>query len=412
MDFMELERERGITIQSAATYCEWKGNHVNIIDTPGHVDFTIEVERSLRVLDGAILVLCGVAGVQSQSMTVDRQMRRYKVPRLAFVNKLDRSGANPRRVVEGLRDKLKLNAVLMQIPIGLEADFRGIVDLVTMKALRFEGDNGEHIVEEEIPAALRAEAEAAREQMLDAVSMFSDELTEAILEEKVTEELIHAAVRKGVLSLQLCPVFLGTAYKNKGVQPLLDAVNAYLPSPEDVENTRGRSRERRAADRALLRPEQAAGRARLQARGRPLRAAHLRARLPGHARARAHAHQHAHQEAREGGPPGAHARERDGGDRGVRGRRHRGAVRHRLRLGRHVHRRQHRRGDELDVRARGRHLTLDQAEGLQEPGEHQQGARPLRARGPDLPRAASIRRAARPSSRAWASCTSTSTSSA
>jgi elongation factor G len=178
-----------------------------------------------------------VAGVQSQSMTVDRQMRRYKVPRLAFVNKLDRSGANPRRVVEGLRDKLKLNAVLMQIPIGLEADFRGIVDLVTMKALRFEGDNGEHIVEEEIPAGLRGEAEAAREHMLDAVSMFSDELTEAILEEKVTEELIRAAVRKGVLSLQLCPVFLGSAYKNKGVQPLLDAVNAYLPSPEDVENT-------------------------------------------------------------------------------------------------------------------------------------------------------------------------------
>jgi elongation factor G len=237
MDFMELERERGITIQSAATYCEWKGNHVNIIDTPGHVDFTIEVERSLRVLDGAILVLCGVAGVQSQSMTVDRQMRRYKVPRLAFINKLDRSGANPRRVVEGLRDKLKLNAVLMQIPIGLEANFAGMVDLVTMKALRFEGDNGEHIVEEEIPANLKAEAEAAREQMLDAVSMFSDELTEAVLEERVTEDLIRAAVRKGVISLGLCPVFLGSAYKNKGVQPLLDAVNAYLPSPEDVENT-------------------------------------------------------------------------------------------------------------------------------------------------------------------------------
>jgi len=237
MDFMELERERGITIQSAATHCGWAGYHVNIIDTPGHVDFTIEVERSLRVLDGAILVLCGVAGVQSQSMTVDRQMRRYKVPRLAFINKLDRSGANPRRVVEGLRDKLKLNAVLMQVPIGLEASFQGMVDLVTMKALRFEGDNGEHIVEEEIPEALRPEAETAREQMLDAVSMFSDELTEAILEDKVTEELIHDAVRKGVLALQLCPVFLGSAYKNKGVQPLLDAVTRYLPSPEDVHNT-------------------------------------------------------------------------------------------------------------------------------------------------------------------------------
>jgi elongation factor G len=170
-------------------------------------------------------------------MTVDRQMRRYKVPRLAFINKLDRSGANPRRVVEGLRDKLKLNAVLMQIPIGVEANFAGVVDLVTMKALRFEGENGEHVVEEEIPASLRAEAEAAREQMLDAVSMFSDELTEAVLEERVTEDLIRAAVRKGVISLELCPVFLGSAYKNKGVQPLLDAANAYLPSPEDVENT-------------------------------------------------------------------------------------------------------------------------------------------------------------------------------
>ncbi len=237
MDHMELERERGITITSAATHCEWNKHHVNIIDTPGHVDFTIEVERALRVLDGAILVLCGVAGVQSQSMTVDRQMRRYKVPRLAFINKLDRSGANPRKVVEGLREKLRLNAVLMQLPMGLEADFGGVIDLVTMQAVRFEGDNGEHIVEEEIPEELRHEAEAAREEMLDAVSMFSDELTEAILEENVTEELIHDAVRKGVLSLDFTPVFLGSAYKNKGVQKLLDAVTRYLPNPTEVENT-------------------------------------------------------------------------------------------------------------------------------------------------------------------------------
>jgi len=237
MDFMELERERGITIQSAATHCEWAGYHINIIDTPGHVDFTIEVERSLRVLDGAILVLCGVAGVQSQSMTVDRQMRRYKVPRVAFINKLDRSGANPRRVVEGLREKLKHNAVLIQLPIGLENDFKGIVDLVKMRAFRFEGDNGEHIIEEEIPAALADEAKTAREEMLDAVSMYSDELTEAILEERVTEDLIHEAIRKGTISLALTPVFLGSAYKNKGVQLLLNAVTAYLPCPTDVENT-------------------------------------------------------------------------------------------------------------------------------------------------------------------------------
>jgi len=236
MDSMELERERGITIASAATYCEWAGHHINIIDTPGHVDFTIEVERSLRVLDGAILVLCAVAGVQSQSMTVDRQMRRYKVPRIAFVNKADRSGANPYRVAAQLREKLKHNAVLMQIPIGLEADFAGVIDLATMKALYFDGDNGESVRVEEIPAALRAEAEAKRHEMLDAVSMFSDELMEAVLEEKVTEDQIHEAVRRGTLSLDLTPVFIGSAYKNKGVQPLLDAVARYLPTPTDVFN--------------------------------------------------------------------------------------------------------------------------------------------------------------------------------
>ncbi len=237
MDFMELERERGITIASAATHCEWDGHHINIIDTPGHVDFTIEVERSLRVLDGAVLILCGVAGVQSQSLTVDRQMRRYRVPRVAFINKLDRSGANPQRVTEQLREKLKHNAVLMQLPIGLEADFQGVVDLVKMKAVYFDGAHGETVRVEEIPAELRHEAEAAREKMLDQVSMFSDELTEAILEDKVTEPLICDSIRRGTLSLDLTPVLLGAAYKNKGVQPLLDAVLSYLPNPTEGENT-------------------------------------------------------------------------------------------------------------------------------------------------------------------------------
>ncbi len=234
MDSMELERERGITIQSAATHVGWRDHHINIIDTPGHVDFTIEVERSLRVLDGAILVLCGVAGVQSQSMTVDRQMRRYRVPRLAFINKLDRTGANPFRVTEQLREKLKHNAVMLQIPIGLEADLEGVVDLIEMKAIWFDGDNGEKVRIGEIPEFLKAEAEEKREEMLDAVSLYSDALMEAILEDKVTPELIRDAVRRGTLSLELTPVFCGSAYKNKGVQPLLDAVTHYLPDPTEI----------------------------------------------------------------------------------------------------------------------------------------------------------------------------------
>ena len=236
MDSMELERERGITIQSAATYLEWKEKHINIIDTPGHVDFTVEVERALRVLDGAILVLCSVSGVQSQSITVDRQMRRYNVPRLAFVNKCDRTGADPLRVCDQLREKLRLNSVMFQLPIGLENDHVGVVDLITMKAIYFDGDSGENLRYEDIPAEMMEEAEERRETMLDAISMFSDELTEAMLDEKVTEELIMEATRNGVISLELCPVFCGSAYKNKGVQPLMDAVLAFLPSPTDIPN--------------------------------------------------------------------------------------------------------------------------------------------------------------------------------
>jgi elongation factor G len=210
MDSMELEKERGITIQSAATYCNWKGHDINIIDTPGHVDFTIEVERALRVLDGAVLILCSVGGVQSQSITVNRQMTRYKVPRIVFINKCDRTGANPYRVAQQVREKLDLNAVMLQIPIGLEADLKGVVDLVTMKAIYYEGD---------------------------AASMYSEELMEAILEGTPTEEMIHDAVRIGTLGLELVPVFVGSAYKNKGVQSMLDAVNAYLPTPKDIHNT-------------------------------------------------------------------------------------------------------------------------------------------------------------------------------
>ncbi len=236
MDSMELERERGITIQSAATYCTWKQTSINIIDTPGHVDFTIEVERSLRVLDGAILVLCGVSGVQSQSITVDRQMRRYSVPRVAFINKLDRTGANPFRVIDQLREKLKHNAVAVQLPIGLEGNFNGIIDLVSMKAVYFEGANGMEVVEKEIPAEHLELANKKREEMLDAVSLFSDELTEAMLEGTPDEGQIKRAIRQGVLELKLTPVFMGSAYKNKGVQKLLDGVADYLANPTEVVN--------------------------------------------------------------------------------------------------------------------------------------------------------------------------------
>jgi elongation factor G len=236
MDSMELERERGITISSAATHCEWKGYRINIIDTPGHVDFTIEVERALSVLDGAVLILCAVGGVQSQTTSVDRQMNRYKVPRIAFINKCDRSGANPYKVVDQLRRRLNHDPVLMQIPIGLEAQFSGIVDLITMKALYFEGDNGEEVREGDIPAELLEEAEAKREELLDAASMFSDELMESIFEDKVREDLIYGAVRKGTVLRRITPVFVGSAYKNIGVQALLDGINAYLPDPTEVEN--------------------------------------------------------------------------------------------------------------------------------------------------------------------------------
>jgi elongation factor G len=237
MDSMELEKERGITIASSATYCEWQGYEINIIDTPGHVDFTIEVERSLRVLDGAILVLCAVGGVQSQSITVDLQMKRYKVPCIAFINKCDRSGANPFRVISQLRTKLGHNAIAMQIPIGLETEAEGVIDLVSMKALYFDGDNGETVRSEEIPENLLEEAKTKREELIDAASLFSDELTEAILEEKeITSDLLYAAVRKGTLKREITPVYMGSAYKNKAVQPMLDGVTYLLPCPSEVEN--------------------------------------------------------------------------------------------------------------------------------------------------------------------------------
>ncbi|MFM8579194.1 MAG: elongation factor G, partial [Planctomycetaceae bacterium] len=232
MDYMDLERERGITITSAATSVKWGDCDINLIDTPGHVDFTVEVERSLRVLDGAILVLCSVGGVQSQSMTVDRQMQRYKVPRLAFVNKMDRTGANYDRVVGQLKDKLGCHAIRMQIPIGKEDKLQGVIDLVRMKAIYFDGDNGENVREEAIPADYQQPAADARHAMLEDLAMYSDSLMEKLLSEEMpTEDEIHAVVKAATHNQSITPVFCGSAYKNKGVQPLLDAVVRYLPNP-------------------------------------------------------------------------------------------------------------------------------------------------------------------------------------
>ena len=236
MDFMELEKERGITITSAATSVSWQDHDINLIDTPGHVDFTVEVERSLRVLDGAVLVLCAVGGVQSQSMTVDRQMKRYHVPRLAFINKLDRIGANPDRVCKELREKLGADAIPMQMPIGVGEKLEGVIDLITRKAMYFDGRDGERIRAEEVPADMKNDVEKARHHMLEQLAMYSDVLMEKLLaEEEIPEDLIHQVVRSAVLQQDATPVFMGSAYKNKGVQLLLDAVVRYLPSPLDRE---------------------------------------------------------------------------------------------------------------------------------------------------------------------------------
>lgn len=286
MDSMELEREKGITIQSAATYCTWGDNHVNIIDTPGepaeidcrrsptplthaaaaatgHVDFTVEVERALRVLDGAVLVLCGVSGVQSQSITVDRQMKRYNVPRLAFINKLDRQGSNPTKVIsvrestpsaqqgvvtclrsagthpfrlaQDLRSKLRLNAAAVQLPIGLEGDHEGVVDIIEKQAYFFKGAKGEEVEVAAVPAGMVDAMEEARATLIEVLADVDEEVGDCLLmDEEPSTELIHAAIRRGVISLQFVPVLMGSAFKNRGVQPLLDAVVRYLPSPDEV----------------------------------------------------------------------------------------------------------------------------------------------------------------------------------
>lgn len=251
MDHMELEKERGITITSAATRVEWKNHAINIIDTPGHVDFTVEVERSLRVLDGAILVLCAVGGVQSQSFTVDRQMKRYNVPRIAFINKCDRVGADPARVINEMERKLGHVAVPLQIPIGLEGNHEGVIDLVAMKALYFEGEHGEKVLVRQIPAELVESADHARHGLLDTLSLYSDELMAMMLEEQPVEEaLLHRIIREQTLAREITPVLIGSAFRKKGVQPLIDAVTRYMPSPVD-RITYARDNENEGAEVAL-----------------------------------------------------------------------------------------------------------------------------------------------------------------
>jgi elongation factor G len=271
MDHMELEKEKGITITSAATTVNWHGIakegitfaegdgksiKINIIDTPGHVDFTVEVERSLRVLDGAILVLCSVSGVQAQSITVDRQMKRYNVPRLAFLNKMDRMGAGAEKGANELREKLNHNAVLMQLPIGAEENFAGVVDLVTKKAYYFDGDNGENVRIEDCPADMVDAVEEKRAAMIDAVAEFDDDVMEAYLEgNEPNEEQLHKCIKVGVQTLQLTPVYMGSAFKNKGVQPLLNAVARYLPSPLSCEKPGGVEETKEGDKKITLEPD-------------------------------------------------------------------------------------------------------------------------------------------------------------
>ncbi len=246
MDFMDLEREKGITIQSAATYCDWvkkvdgkdEKYHINLIDTPGHIDFTIEVERALRVLDGAVMILCAVSGVQSQTITVDRQMKRYNVPRISFVNKMDRAGSNPFKIVDQISHKLRLPAAAVQVPIGVEDEFKGVVDLVKMQAIYSEGLKGETIrITDEIPSAVRQLAEEKRRKLVETLADVDDEIAEIFLEEQTpTVDQIKAAVRRATISLKFTPVFMGSALADKSVQPMLDGVCDYLPNPSEVEN--------------------------------------------------------------------------------------------------------------------------------------------------------------------------------
>ena len=323
MDWMEQEQERGITITSAATACEWKDHRINIIDTPGHVDFTVEVERSLRVLDGAIAVFDAVAGVEPQSETVWRQADKYKVPRFAYINKMDRTGADFFNAVQTMKDRLGANPLPIQLPIGSEGDFVGVVDLIEMKAMIWKDELGTEFETVEIPEDLREQAEEYRTELIEACADYDDELMEAYLgEEEIPHERIAKSLHRACLDTKVTPVLCGSSFKNKGVQPLLDAIVELLPSPLEVPPVTGveppaRARAR-APGRAARRRRRALRGARLQDHDRPLRRqAHLLPRLLGQARRRWTRPQRLHRQDRAHRPPADDARQQPRGDRGV-----------------------------------------------------------------------------------------------
>ena len=415
MDWMVQEQERGITITSAATTCKWRDTWINIIDTPGHVDFTVEVERSLRVLDGAVAVFDAVAGVEPQTETVWRQANKYNVPRMCFINKMDRVGADFYRCVDMIKDRLDATVALVQIPIGAESDFRGVIDLLQMKALVWDDGMGETYETVEIPAELLEDAEHWRHELVDVVSQFDEKVLEKyVCEEEITAEDLRKAIRAATVSGDVVPVLCGTAFKNKGVQPLLDAVVDYLPSPVDIAAVAGSRPEDRGADRASRRRQRAVRRARVQDHERPARRqAHVLPRLLRQARRGWPGAE------RDEGPQGAHrphpadARQPPRGQ----GRRLRGRHRRRGRTEEHDDGRHALRPEPPDrARAHGvpraGDLGRDRAEDQGRPGQARRGARtgsPTRTR---RSRSAPTRRRARRSSPAWASSTSTCSSTA
>ena len=405
MDWMEQEQERGITITSAATACEWKDHRINIIDTPGHVDFTVEVERSLRVLDGAIALFDSVAGVEPQSETVWRQADKYKVPRIAYVNKMDRTGADFFAAVETMRDRLGAHPLPIQIPIGQEGDFIGVVDLIENKALVWKDELGTEFEYEEVPDDLKELAHEHRTHLIEACADYDDELMEAYLdEEEIPHERIAKSLHRATLDIKVTPVLCGSSFKNKGVQPLLDAIVELLPSPLEVPPMTGLEPAKKGEDgephggrpRAVRR--RSLRRARLQGDGRPVRRqAHLLPRLLRQAPGGQPGAERLHRQDRADRPPADDARQLARGDRGVL----RGRHRRRRRPQADLHRRHPLRPRRTD-RARADRVPRagdrgrDRAQDQGRPGEARARASPASPRRTPRSRSSPTTRPARP----------------